>query len=106
MIGALRHQVVIQAEAPTADGGGGSTLAWTDVATAWARIEPLSGTERLHAGQLEDGVTHRITLRHRTGLTAKHRFKFGTRTFNVRAVIDRDERRRWLDVMAEEGVAT
>lgn len=106
MIGKLRHRVTIQSESTTADGGGGFTLAWTDVTTVWAAVEPLKGAERLRGQQLEAAVTHKITIRHRSDVTTKQRLKFGTRLFNVRAVINPDERDRWLELLCEEGVAT
>lgn len=106
MIGKLRHRVILQAPNETADGAGGWTLTWTDVATVWAAIEPLKGAERLKAQRLEASVTHKVTIRHRDGVTAKQRLKFGTRFFNIRAVINRGERDRFLELLAEEGVAT
>ena len=105
----LRHVVVIQAENPTTDAGGGQTDPWavpTVVATVRACIEPLKGFEKLRAMQLEDSVSHRFTMRWRSGVIAKHRLKFGTRLFNVRSVINVDERSRWLEILADEGVAT
>ena len=105
----LRHVVVIQAENPATDAGGGQTDPWaspTTFATVRACIKPLRGGERLRAMQLEDSVTHRFTMRWRSGVTAKHRLKFGARLFNCRSVINVDEKSKWLEIMAEEGVAT
>ena len=102
----LRHRVVLQSAADTADGGGGAATAWSDVATLWASIEPLKGTERLTAQQLISPLSHRVRLRHRDGVTTTMRLKFGARTFNIRAVINPDERNRLLELHCEEGVAT
>ena len=107
--GQLRHTVVIQAEGPTTDAGGGQTDPWASpatVATVRAKIEPLTGFERLRALQLEASVSHKITIRYRGGLTAKHRLKFGARVMNIRSVIDIEERHKWLEILAEQGVAT
>lgn len=102
----LRHSISIQQESRVADGGGGSTLSWTNVATGIsAAIEPLRGGERLRAMQLEDSITHKVTIRYRAGVTAAMRILFGARVFNIRAVINPGERDRWLEIMAEEGVA-
>ncbi len=102
----LRHTVTIQQESRVADGGGGYALTWTKVADARAAIEPLTGGERLRAMQLEDKVSHRVTIRYRGDVTAGMRLKFGTRLFNIRAVINPDERNCWLELMCDEGVAT
>ncbi len=104
--GALRHRVTLQTVGETPDGGGGFTTAWTDVATVWAAIEPLRGRERLHAQQLENPVTHRVTIRYRAGVTAKMRLKFGPRILNIRAVVNPSERNRTLELLCEEGVGT
>lgn len=106
MIGTLRHRVTIQSETRTADGAGGFTLTWADVATVWGAVEPLKGMERLRAQQIEAPVTHSVTIRHRTDVSTKERIKFGTRLFNIRDVINPDERDRWLELLCEEGVAT
>ena len=109
MIGKLRHRLTIQQSRRIGDGGGGSEGSWDDpikVATVWGSVKPLSGNERLRAMQLEARVSHRITIRYRTGITTAMRVLFGTRLFNIRAVLNLDERNRWLDIMAEEGVAT
>ncbi len=105
----LRHKISIQRANPTADDGGGHTDPWenpTTVATARACIEPLKGDERLKAMQLEDKVSHKITLRYQAGISAQHRVLFGGRVFNIRAVVNLEERNRWLQIFAEEGVAT
>ena len=56
--------------------------------------------------QLEASVSHRFTMRYRNDITAKNRLKFGTRVFNIRAVINVKERNKWLEIDADEGVAT
>ncbi len=108
-LGALRHRLALEAERPAGDGGGGQGDPWADpvaVATVWGRVEPLRGGERLRALQLEERVTHRVTIRHRPGVTPAMRVRFGARLFNIRAVINRDERDRFLELLCEEGVAT
>jgi len=104
--GALRHRVTLQTPQETADGGGGASVAWTDLAVVWAAIEPLRGSERPRAGQIESPLTHRVVIRHRDDVTPRLRIKFGARLFNIRAVIDPGERRCHLELLCEEGVAT
>ncbi len=107
--GDLRHRVTIQAEARTPDEGGGAALSWDDLASVWAGIRPASGSERWQAGQLQAVVSHAITMRYRRDVRAKHRIRFvddgRERLFNVRVVMNVDERGEWLKVLAEEGVA-
>ncbi len=102
----LRHRVSLQSSADSADGGGGAATVWSDVATLWASIEPLKGSERMSAQQLESRLTHRVRLRHRSGVTTAMRLKFGVRIFNIRAVVNPAMRNRLLELLCEEGVAT
>lgn len=103
---ALRHRVSLQSSEDSADGGGGSTTVWSEVATLWASIEPLKGVERVAAQQIETRLTHRVRLRHRLGVTTAMRIQFGSRIFNIHAVINPQERNRLLELLCEEGVAT
>ena len=108
-IGELRHRLTIQAERAASDGGGGLSDPWADpvtVATVWGKVEPLTGTEHLRAMQIEDRLSHRIVIRYRPGITPAMRVRFGSRVFNIRAAIDREERGRFLELLCEEGVAT
>ena len=103
------HTIVTQGENPTTDAGGGQSDPWASpitVATVRACIEPFGGSEALRAMQLEDTVTHRITIRYKAGIIAKQRIQFGTRLMNIRRVINVEERNRFLEILAEEGVAT
>jgi SPP1 family predicted phage head-tail adaptor len=102
-IGELRQRVTLQQPNDVPDGAGGFTRSWSDLASVWARIEPLSGAERLRAVQLESAVSHRVTLRYREGVSASLRLKFGARVFNIRAVINLEERKDYLDLLCEEG---
>lgn len=107
--GMLRHIVAFQSPPSTPDGQGGYDGAWTPIATAAAvrgAITPLSGSERYFAGQLESPVTHRFVTRYRTDITTKDRMVYEGRVFQVRAILDIEERKRWLDIKLEEGVAT
>ena len=102
-IGRLRHRVLLQAPAGAADGGGGTVAAWSDVATVWAAIAPLTGRERVQAEQVAARASHRVTIRWRAGVTAAMRLSMGARAFAIRAVLDPDGRRRWLELACEEG---
>jgi SPP1 family predicted phage head-tail adaptor len=109
VIGGLRRRLTLQEEGRVADGGGGFTLVWQNVAanpTVWGRIVPLSGREVLQAGQLQTPVSHRILIRYRPDVTGAMRLVLGTRVFNIRAAVNVDGRDRWLELMCEEGVAT
>lgn len=104
--GRLRHQVAIQARTRTSDGQGGATDTWATVTagTVWAAIEPASGAEVFAAHQLQQRVTHKVTLRYRDEVTTANRLLYGTRVLNIRSVLNPEERQRYLVLLVEEGV--
>lgn len=104
--GKLRHTITIEREQSTSDGAGGSYLTWTTVATPRAFIKPMSGGERLQAMRLEATVTHRIFIRYRDDLLTSDRINFNGRLMQIRALINLEERNRWIEIYADEGVAT
>ena len=106
MIGAMRHRVMIQSERRTTDTDGSASLRWYDDVEVMADIKPSSGRERFVGMQLEGSITHKITIRYRADMVPKKRLLYGTRAFQVRAVINPDERQRFMELLCEEGVAT
>lgn len=103
MIGALTYRVTLQEAVRTPDGGGGFTEAWQNIAetpTVYAAIQPLSGGEAFRFRQLEAAATHRIIIRHRTDITSAHRLLHGTDIYDIVSVLDADEKREFLEIVA------
>ena len=94
--GAFRREVTLEAAVLVADGAGGHVQEWEEVATLFARIEPLSATSRFGADQTLETVTHRVTLRHRDGVTSGMRLTRLGRIFDIVTVHDPDETGRYL----------
>lgn len=102
--GRLRHQVTIQNYSESQDSTTGEvTKSWTEFATVRAAIEPLRGKEFFES-QERFGVTmHRVIIRYLAGVNDTMRVKFGSRILAIKAVLNKDERNRWLELMCEEG---
>ena len=96
MIGAMRHRVTLQRTVRTPDDSGGNVVAWADVATLWAEVEPITAQEAMHLGRLAGEVTHRITLRYRDGVTTDMRLLLRGRPLDIVGVRDLREARRFL----------
>jgi SPP1 family predicted phage head-tail adaptor len=108
-IGSLRERVTLQSETRNPDAAGGAVVSWSALAhapTVWARVEPLLGREALQAMQLKAPVSYRVTMRWRDDITAAMRLVWGARVLNIRSIINPDERRRYIEILCEEGVAT
>lgn len=104
--GQLRQRIDVQSVALTGDGGGGATEVWSNFASGiYAHVEPLSGLELFQAQQVNDQLTHKVTIRYFPGITSKMRVKYGTRIFLIEYPIDPEERHRSIELMCKELVA-
>lgn len=101
-IAAMRHRVTIQRSVLTSDEAGGSERIFQAVDTVWASIEPVAGIAGVEAGREAQMLTHRIVMRWRNDVDAACRIVLGSRIFQIHAVADADEARRYLAVMAVE----
>ena len=114
-VGRMRHRLQLQNKTVTADGGGSDELtSYKTFATVYGSIVAKSGGERLFGEQLQEPITHIITLRFRTDFTFKNRILYSyknngvasTRALNIQRVVNVGSRDRYLEVMCIEGVAT
>lgn len=104
--GKLRHRVTIQKPGRTQDPVTGEIKnGWTDVATVWASVEPLSVKEFIAAESGQSEVTTRITIRYRQGITAKMRAVYRGANYNIKGVLaDPKSGREYLTLPCSEGV--
>lgn len=101
--GALRHRVTFQRATVTPNDFGEPVQTWADLATVWARVEPLAGKERFAAMQTQADVDYRITVRYQTSLAAlapADRATWSGKTFDIKSVIETESRGRELQVFA------
>jgi len=54
---------------------------------------------------LQEKVTHEVTIRYMTNIDTNSRITVGTRKFNIKGIINVDERDRFLKLLCEEGIA-
>lgn len=103
-IGKLRHQIAIQSKTRTTDAVGGYTEAWATITggTVWVSIVPVAGFEQYRADQLQEIVTHRITMRYLSGVTTAHRVLFGSIVYDIKSVINVQERGIEMVLLVEE----
>jgi SPP1 family predicted phage head-tail adaptor len=98
----MRRVVTIRTNARTPDGMGGYTETPTDVTGIPARVEPLEGRELLMAQQTGMQRPHRFTMRYRTGMTGAKTLIYDGRTFDIKSVMDPEEKHRELVIMSDE----
>lgn len=102
--GHLNRRITLQQRTAGQDATGQPVQTWTDVATVWAGIKAKTGRELDLAKSVQSEVSHTITIRYRTGISAAMRAVLGTRIFNIAAVIDRYDAHRFLQLEVSEGV--
>jgi SPP1 family predicted phage head-tail adaptor len=104
----FRDYVELQTRSTTSDGMGGSVDEWSSAGNFWCKVTPLSANQRLYAKRLEENITHKIVTRYRSDLTVgiEQRILWRGRLFQIQSVIDIEERRQFLEIMAVEGSAT
>lgn len=103
--GKLRNAITIERETDTPNDSGGQNITWSTHKSVKAFIKPKSGTERVRGMQLESPLTHSIFIRYTADVLPTDRINFKGRYMQIRAVINIEERNRWLELACEEGVA-
>ena len=111
----LRRRIAIQQRGGTVDSWGQQSTTWSDVlASVPAELEPLSGRELVTAQAVNAEVTSRITVRYHAslanstavaGMRAVYVNGGVTRYYNILAARNIDERNRWIELLASEGLA-
>ncbi|MEX3950617.1 phage head closure protein [Paraburkholderia sp. EG287A] len=106
--GRLRHRIKLQAPKVEVDPNTGEPIivAWLDVATVWASIEALSGREWLASDQYRPGVTTRIRIRWRDGVTSSMRALHKETVYSIDAVIPNFEGMAEMQLMCGDGIVT
>lgn len=103
-IGLLFRRLTVERPVDTPDGAGGATRTWIAVGSVWGHIATQSGSETVAADQGQQRLTHRITIRWRGDVTAEMRLRIAGRTFSIIAVLDREDRTRFLECLTQEEI--
>lgn len=111
-IGKARNRVVILTRTETADGKGGAALAWPEMTTVWAYVEPYNGAERASQGSLRSTFTSRIIIRYiaalkNTAVAGKYKITFDGRTFPIGSIRNlgedmKTEGKAFQEIMCQE----
>ena len=102
-IGERRFRVRFERASVSADDFGEPDQSWTELCTSWGLIQPLKGTERFAANQVQSDVDHRIVVRSRRelkDLAPDDRATWNGQVFDIRAVIFRDHTRKEIEILA------
>lgn len=105
--GRLRHRLTVQTANISQNAFGEPVQTWTTLATVWGAVEPSRGAERQRALQVSATEEVKIVLRYSAtigGIKPDDRILYGSKVYDISAVMNIDERNRELNVMAREHI--
>lgn len=100
----LNRVIIIQTPTRTSDEFGGGTVTWATFSTVWSHINPKNAREDFHSKHLEHRVTHEITIRYLSGVLSNMRISYGSRIFQIKGIMNVEEKNQFLILKCEEGV--
>lgn len=104
---AKNRKIILQSPTGSRDAIGERVTTWTNVATVWAEISPLSVRDLLAAGQTQSEVTHRVRVRYAASIAAidsSWRVLYGTRVFVISGVRNINEAGLEFELLCSEGL--
>ena len=103
-VSTMRHRIEIgrYVEARNEWGDPLPNPVWQTIAAVWAAVEALTGRLYFEAQQSNIQADHRITIRYCRGIEPGMLVRHDGRDLEIQAVLDRDGRRRWLQLMCRE----
>lgn len=111
-IGKFDKRITLQSRSATLDDYGQQINSWSDIATVWANVKPISGREKLRSMAIESTLTHTVAIRYDVRFMPPEtvdawRIKYvtpgGERIFNITAARDMDEARKYIIFDCTEG---
>jgi SPP1 family predicted phage head-tail adaptor len=100
--GDLKRRIYLQQPSLAKNVYGEEAITWVTYATVWAQIEPLSGRELLLAQQVNSEISARITIRYNNHIATSHRISYGTATYAVNTIIDKDLNHNYLELLCTQ----
>lgn len=108
-IGTLNRQMLLQRRVETPTGSGGKEISWVDVATVWASVRYLNGTEMLKSDIPVGSATASIRIRFREDIDATCRavYKPGDNqtVYEIKAALPDMVGREFVDLAVEVGAS-
>jgi SPP1 family predicted phage head-tail adaptor len=100
----LNRKVELYRLEKTATATGGFNQSWVKVASLWAKIKNMSGTELVRADQLGATSYSDFTIRYRSNINEMMKLVYRGTDYQIRHINNIEEADKWLIVKAEKGV--
>jgi SPP1 family predicted phage head-tail adaptor len=105
--GRLRHRLRFERATETQNQFGEPVQTWAEIKTVWGAVEPLRGAERQRANQTQADEDVRLVARYSSELATlnpKDRCVAVGKVYDIKSVLNIDERNREFNVMAREHI--
>jgi len=102
--GRMIHRVEIQEPDTATTDYGEKVVTYSTVATRWAAITPGGGSKSFSGAETQPTASITITMRFFEGLSYLYRIKYGDRIFNIKNVVNFEERGIYSTVDCTEGI--
>lgn len=102
--GEYRNRITIQRQTENRGEDGSVSYGWETFATVWAKVMIKSGKEYWASAKINAELSGIIKCRYLSGVLPSMRIVYGSRTFEILAVIDIEERHRELEIQVKEVV--
>jgi SPP1 family predicted phage head-tail adaptor len=109
--GELRHRIVFEKRGTSDDGYGNEQTTFEEQFTIAAKVQAKFGGEAVTAARLTGEQPVTITVRQSAQtlqITPDWRCRDARsgEIYNIRSIVDPDDRRAWLELLCQSGVAT
>lgn len=100
--GNLKHKLTFQDQTELKNDFGEAVNDWNDIYICRASIQTISGKETYLSNQNYSTLSHKLRVRYSNLINTKQRILFGTRVFNILAVLNIFEANKELEILVEE----
>jgi len=88
LAGKLDRRITIQQPVETQNSFGEVVVSFTNFAEVWAEVIPVSGNERLTAGQILPEATLKINIRWLSGINEKFRILYENVAYDIQYIAE------------------
>lgn len=98
-IGKLRKRITIYDRTDAEAGAYSASTTRTNPRTVWCKVDNVSGTQQIDSRNAGTGVSHRMTIRHRSDITMRQQILYGGKFYDIKTVQMMDEDRKQFMVL-------
>lgn len=102
--GQFRYKVTLMKLVTTQDEIGNIIEEWQPIRTCWAAIKTVKGQEYFSAAAVQAERTYRFIVRYTPNINETMKINYNGRLFDIQSVLNDDEEKRTLTIIATERV--